>query len=74
MFVHDYRVEIEPIPQAEGGGWLARVPDLPGCMSDSDDYDGIEATIGDAIETWIAAARRMGREVPQPADPVKWRA
>ena len=68
MFVHDYFVEVDAIPQAEGGGWLARVPDLPGCMSDSDDYHGIEATIADAIGTWIAAARRMGRTVPQPAE------
>lgn len=29
-----YGLAIRPLSAAEGGGWLAEVPDLPGCMSD----------------------------------------
>jgi predicted RNase H-like HicB family nuclease len=67
MFVHDYYVEIEPLPQAEGGGFLATVPDLPGCMSDGDTFEELQRNIADAIDCWIAAAQRLGREVPKPA-------
>ena len=29
-----YAVTIEPLSEADGGGFVATVPDLPGCMSD----------------------------------------
>jgi hypothetical protein len=31
-----YAVLIEPLSKADGGGWLASVPALPGCMGDGD--------------------------------------
>lgn len=74
MFVRDYYVALEKLPSEEGGGWYATVPDLPGCMSDSDDFADLEANVADAIDTWIAAAQRMGRDVPAPADATARRA
>ena len=32
----DYAVLIEPLSEEDGGGFVATVPDLPGCMSDGD--------------------------------------
>jgi hypothetical protein len=32
----EYPVIIEPLPQDDGGGFVALVPDLPGCMSDGE--------------------------------------
>ena len=32
----DYPVLIEPLPVEDGGGFVATVPDLPGCMSDGE--------------------------------------
>jgi hypothetical protein len=29
-----YEIRVKPLPPDEGGGFLAWVPDLPGCMSD----------------------------------------
>jgi predicted RNase H-like HicB family nuclease len=63
----DYYVHYSTLPPEEGGGVLATVPDLPGCMSDGADYLEAEANIRDAIECWIAAARRLGRPIPEPA-------
>ena len=37
----DYPVLIEPLPAEEGGGFVATVPDLPGCMSDGDTPEGL---------------------------------
>ena len=34
--VYRYRIALRPLAAAEGGGWLAEVPELPGCMSDGD--------------------------------------
>ncbi|MDR7035629.1 putative RNase H-like HicB family nuclease [Methylobacterium sp. BE186] len=65
--MRDYFVEIGRAPPEEGGYLIATVPDLPGCTSDADDWDSVEANVADAIDTWIAAARRLGRPVPPPA-------
>lgn len=73
MVVHDYFVQIDRIPDAEGGGLFGRVPDLPGCMSDGEDLLALEANIADAIATWIAAARRLGCTVPPPTRNAKAR-
>lgn len=66
----DYRVEIEPLSAADGGGYLARVPDLPGCVSDGDTPEEALANVAEAIDSWIEAARAWGRPVPQPSPPV----
>ena len=62
----DYAIIIEPLPKDEGGGYVATVPDLPGCMSDGEtDVEALE-NVHDAIACWIDEARRLGRAVPQP--------
>ncbi len=30
----EYAIHIERLAESDGGGYLATVPDLPGCMSD----------------------------------------
>ena len=65
----DHPVETSLLPRAKGGGWLAIVPDLPGCMSDGETAAEARANAADAIDCWIATARRMGREAPEPTDP-----
>ncbi len=32
----DYPVAIRPLSAAEGGGYLAEAPDLPGCVADGE--------------------------------------
>ena len=63
----DYPVLIEPLPDEEGGGWLATVPDLPGCMSDGATREEAARNIGDAIAAWIEEAHALGREIPIPS-------
>jgi predicted RNase H-like HicB family nuclease len=62
----DYPLIVVPLPAADGGGWLAQVPDLPGCMSDGETPEEAVRNLRDAIAEWIDAARRMGRDVPAP--------
>lgn len=63
----DYAVLIEPLPEADGGGFLATVPDLPGCMSDGATAEEALANVRDAIAAWIDEARTLSRDVPPPA-------
>ena len=63
----DYPIVIEALPAEDGGGCLARVPDLPGCMSDGATREEAAHTIADAIAAWIEEAGATGRPIPLPS-------
>ena len=62
-----YPVAIEPLPNEQGGGFLARVPDLAGCMSDGASPEEAVYNVQDAIGIWIEAARDMRHPIPLPS-------
>lgn len=66
MNVNGYAIIVEPLPAEDGGGFIATVPDLPGCMSDGETPQEALANVQDAIAVWIEAAKDMGHAVPQP--------
>jgi predicted RNase H-like HicB family nuclease len=63
----EYSVIIEPLSGEDGGGFIAVVPDLPGCMSDGETPEEALASVRDAISEWMDAAEAMGRTVPPPS-------
>jgi antitoxin HicB len=63
----DYPVLIEPLSSEDGGGFLATVPDLPGCMSDGESAEAALLNVQAAIGEWIEEARALGRTVPRPS-------
>ena len=63
----DYPVLIEPLAAEDGGGFVATVPELPGCMSDGDTSEEALANVRDAVAAWIEEARSLGRSVPKPS-------
>jgi predicted RNase H-like HicB family nuclease len=63
----DYPVLIEKLSSEDGGGYLATVPDLPGCMSDGETRAVAAHNVADAIAAWIEEAHALGREVPAPS-------
>jgi len=63
----DYPVIIETLSDEDGGGFVASVPDLPGCMSDGATREEAARNIADAISAWIEEATRLGRPVPAPS-------
>lgn len=67
----DYPVIVQPLTPEDGGGFLALVPDLPGCMSDGETPEEALANVRDAILTWIEAAGDMGHPVPPPSVELK---
>lgn len=46
--------------------WLVEVPELPGAMADGATPEEAVANAQVVIENWIAVARELGREVPEP--------
>ena len=63
----DYSVMILALPLQDGGGYLAIVPDLPGCMSDGATRELAARNVGGAIVAWIEEAQALGRAVPAPS-------
>ena len=66
MKAHDYEVDIRPLSEEDGGGFVATVPALPGCMSDGATPHEALTNAYDAIECWMEAALEAGREIPAP--------
>ena len=62
-----YSIVVEPLPPEEGGGFVATVPDLPGCMSDGETPEEALVNVQDAIAAWIEAAHDLGHVVPPPS-------
>ncbi|MGC2810199.1 MAG: type II toxin-antitoxin system HicB family antitoxin [Bradyrhizobium sp.] len=63
----DYEIRVKVLPLDEGGGFLAWVPDLPGCMSDGTTRAEAIDNFTKAIDEWIEEAGRLGRAVPAPS-------
>jgi antitoxin HicB len=66
MTVHDYQILISPLPEEDGGGFFAEIPDLPGCHSDGETPHEALTNLFDAFEQWIDSMERMGADIPQP--------
>jgi predicted RNase H-like HicB family nuclease len=46
--------------------FIARVPDLPGCLADGTTYQEAFANAEVVIREWIETARDLGRTIPKP--------
>lgn len=68
---NDYPVIVQPLPEEDGGGYAAIVPDLPGCMSDGETPEEAIINVRDAIVAWMEAAADVGHPVPPPSPELK---
>jgi len=66
----EYSVRIERLAEGDGGGYLATVPDLPGCMSDGPTPEDALKNVQEAIVSWIEAAREWNQDIPTPSPPL----
>lgn len=60
-----YRLEIVPDP--DEGGYAARYPELPGCITCADTMDELVANAEDAKRVWLEAAQEEGLAIAEPA-------
>ena len=70
--VDAYSVTVEPLSLADGGGFLARVPELPGCVASGDTAEAALLDARDAIRAWILTAREFGDPVPPPSSALSY--
>lgn len=47
-------------------GYVARVVELPGCMTQADNFAELEEMIQDAMRAWIETAIENGQSIPEP--------
>ncbi|OPX84228.1 MAG: HicB family protein [Pelotomaculum sp. PtaB.Bin104] len=61
-----YEIKLRKLAVDEGGGWLASIPDLPGCMSDGETPEEALANVEDEKKSWIETCLELGHPVPEP--------
>ncbi|PNH19115.1 antitoxin HicB [Lachnospiraceae bacterium] len=61
-----YRLEILPDP--DESGYVARYPDLPGCLTVGDSMESVAKNAEDAKKEWIAAAIEGGVAIAEPVN------
>ena len=61
-----YPIELHPLSAADGGGYMAVAPALPGCRGDGATPEEAIADVADAIAEWKAACKALGRAIPEP--------
>ncbi len=66
MNASDYPIHILPLPEEDGGGYLATFPDLPGCMADGETAEEAMQEATDAAESWLLTAEEFGDPIPAP--------
>lgn len=64
----DYPVTIHTEP--DGGGFVAEVRDLPGCITQADGLVELWTLVADARHAWIQTAYEHGDPIPEPASAV----
>jgi antitoxin HicB len=57
-----YRIELIP----DEGGVVARIPDLPGCMSSGDTAEEALKGLEEVKELWLQARLKAGHSIPAP--------
>ena len=65
--VDAYSVTVERLLPEDGGGFLARVPELPGCTATGETAEAALKEVRDAIRSWILTAREFADPVPAPS-------
>jgi len=60
----EYAVHIQRLPASDGGGYLATVPELPGCMSDGETAEAALKNVQEAIESWVQVAEEWKLDAP----------
>lgn len=61
-----YPIVVSALSEEDGGGFVAHVPDLYGCMGDGETPEDAMRDARNAITEWCAEMRRLGRDIPSP--------
>jgi predicted RNase H-like HicB family nuclease len=57
---------IEIIPDDEDGGYVARIRELSGCITQADSWDELSIMLEDAKRLWLESALAHNDPIPEP--------
>jgi len=63
--MNDYHISV--FYNDEDQGWIAEIPDLPGCSAYGDTPEQAVAEVGIAKDAWLATAQAQGKTLPEPS-------
>jgi antitoxin HicB len=61
-----YTIELHYDASRDNPGWVAQVVELPGCLTQGDTFEELEAMITEAMRAWIETALEDGQPIPSP--------
>lgn len=61
-----YSIEITRDTDEENPGWVAKIKELPGCITQADIFEELEGMVQDAMRSWIEVALEDGIAIPEP--------
>jgi len=64
--MNELKYTIEIFYSEEDEGYIAVVPELPGCSAFGETPEEALKEVKIAIKLWIEAAKKEGREIPKP--------
>ena len=67
-----YTIEVFRDNDNENPGWVARVVELPGCLTQGDTFEELGEMIEDAMRGWIEVALEDGKEIPEPRQRISY--
>jgi antitoxin HicB len=56
---------IEIFPDEDDGGYVARIRELPGCLTQADTWDELLLMIQKAKQGWLEVALEFGDAIPE---------
>ena len=62
----NYSISLKELSEDDGGGWLAEISDLPGCIADGETAQEAIDNIQTAKYCWIETAINRGKNIPLP--------
>jgi len=61
-----YTIEVFRDDNQDHPGWVARVVELPGCITQGDTFSELGEMLEDVMRSWIQTALADGVEIPEP--------
>ena len=67
----NWKYEVTIYWSNDGCAFVAKVPELPGCMAHGETQSEVLEHANEAIALWLHAAQELGRVVPEPKSPTE---
>lgn len=61
-----YTIQVTYDNSPDDPGWVAHVVELPGCITQADNFEELGEMIEDAMYTWIEVSLEDGEAIPEP--------